>query len=533
MKKVVCISLLICFLGSSVFSVNEKDIDSLLLRLNTSKEVDQLPVLIELSKQYGYNSFVLSYKYAKMAELIAIKYKKEKDLINIYRILGASKQYQFQLDSAIYYYEKSIFYSKKIGDHKEIAKSQSNLGSIYAQDKQFDKAEEIYLVTLKSLDELKDSSSVKQLYNNLGMLYRLKHDYKKSIEFYSKAMGSIDTLGVEYAIQQSNIAEVYFLTNDIQTAIKLYLSSVQIFEKNDSKYNLAFTYFRIAKLYFVTHQIEKAKLYGINSISIAKDINALDILLHSNKLMFNIERTNKDLELALRYNDAYLVINDSINDMKRTKLLNELKIKYEVELKNVEIENKNIEISRMNSFLVLLISAVFLFIVLSLFLFILLRKNKKAQLDLVLQNLNFVTAEEELLELKQERMLMEDRSFRNTPENSLLIDQILDLVQNKKIYLEPDLTIFKFADEINTNKTYVSTEINNKFKMNFNNFINKYRVSEARRLMSMPENSNYTLAALAIKSGFNSISVFNRAFKKETGVTPSFYLKSVNNLGFD
>ena len=62
---------------------------------------------------------------------------------------------------------------------------------------------------------------------------------------------------------------------------------------------------------------------------------------------------------------------------------------------------------------------------------------------------------------------------------------------------------------------------------NFHHVINELRVKEARAILSGSENDHFTIAAVAEMAGFNSTVSFNRAFKKHTGLTPSFYRKHV------
>ena len=59
--------------------------------------------------------------------------------------------------------------------------------------------------------------------------------------------------------------------------------------------------------------------------------------------------------------------------------------------------------------------------------------------------------------------------------------------------------------------------------MNFNDFINKYRVIEVKEKLANSANSHLTIMSLAYDAGFNSKATFNRAFKKHTGENPSKY----------
>ena len=62
--------------------------------------------------------------------------------------------------------------------------------------------------------------------------------------------------------------------------------------------------------------------------------------------------------------------------------------------------------------------------------------------------------------------------------------------------------------------------------MNFNEFINGYRLSDFQSRAGKPEYEHFTILGLAYECGFNSKSVFNEFFKKSTGFTPSAWLRA-------
>ncbi|HED37109.1 MAG TPA: AraC family transcriptional regulator [Ignavibacteria bacterium] len=98
-----------------------------------------------------------------------------------------------------------------------------------------------------------------------------------------------------------------------------------------------------------------------------------------------------------------------------------------------------------------------------------------------------------------------------------------------KIYLEPGLSIKNLSEKCDTNRSYLSQIIHEKYQLSFNNFINKYRIEEARRLLMEPGNE-IPLKALHERLGFSSYTRFYEAFKKYTGVTPSFFLTTIKEL---
>ena len=67
-----------------------------------------------------------------------------------------------------------------------------------------------------------------------------------------------------------------------------------------------------------------------------------------------------------------------------------------------------------------------------------------------------------------------------------------------------------------------------KFNKNFNQFINDYRIREACQLFERGIHHEKTIEGIALTVGFNNRATFISAFKNYTGVTPSFYIKSLN-----
>ncbi len=94
----------------------------------------------------------------------------------------------------------------------------------------------------------------------------------------------------------------------------------------------------------------------------------------------------------------------------------------------------------------------------------------------------------------------------------------------EKPYLNPDLTLPQLAKALKMGTNELSQALNGGFGLNFNDFINKYRVEEVKNNMLDPQNGHLSLLAIAYDSGFNSKATFNRVFKKFTAVSPSQYL---------
>ena len=103
------------------------------------------------------------------------------------------------------------------------------------------------------------------------------------------------------------------------------------------------------------------------------------------------------------------------------------------------------------------------------------------------------------------------------------IDQVF---VKEKLFCDEDITIKRLASHLDLTQQHFSAYLNHHLKINFNTFINRYRVNESIRIMNdEPERS---LLSIAFAVGFNSKSVFYDAFTKETGLSPARYRKEKN-----
>jgi AraC-like DNA-binding protein len=129
-----------------------------------------------------------------------------------------------------------------------------------------------------------------------------------------------------------------------------------------------------------------------------------------------------------------------------------------------------------------------------------------------------------------------DNSRNKKYEWSTLTDEKADdyinklklIMHEEKPYLDSSLTLQKLADTIGITTQHLSQTINERMNQNFFDFVNCYRIKEAKRLLVDPRGELLTILAIAEELGFNSKSSFNTAFKKITGMTPSEYKKSLS-----
>ncbi|MEP1385714.1 MAG: helix-turn-helix domain-containing protein [Paraglaciecola sp.] len=106
-----------------------------------------------------------------------------------------------------------------------------------------------------------------------------------------------------------------------------------------------------------------------------------------------------------------------------------------------------------------------------------------------------------------------------------------DLMLRVKIYQDPELRLDGLADSMGLSPRSVSALLNGYYQKNFYDFINYYRVLDAKKQLSNPEFNDKTIQRIFEDAGFNSKTTFNTLFKKLTGDTPSKFRKEHANTG--
>lgn len=103
----------------------------------------------------------------------------------------------------------------------------------------------------------------------------------------------------------------------------------------------------------------------------------------------------------------------------------------------------------------------------------------------------------------------------------LLLSQVDQLMTQQKQFTDPGLTLMSMAKSLRVRPHLLSQLLNEKRGQNFPQFVNTYRIAQAKEMLEA--DSPLKMEAIAEECGFNSTSTFYAAFKRETGTTPAKY----------
>lgn len=123
-----------------------------------------------------------------------------------------------------------------------------------------------------------------------------------------------------------------------------------------------------------------------------------------------------------------------------------------------------------------------------------------------------------------------EKSHLSASDCVLYKQTLLDFMESEKPYLNSSVDLQSLAHSLSIKPHHLSQVFNEILHQNFYDFINSYRIKESQSFLADQTHQEATILEILYQIGFNSKSVFNSAFKKHTGMTPTEYRKSLNNI---
>lgn len=411
----------------------------------------------------------------------------------------------------------------------------------------------------------KDSMQLSYTYRQIARLHHQQKNLKKADYYYDEALKFSNKPNYNSQILFLK-SELYEEGNRLNEAIDITLKAADIAIRNKEKVYLPTYYLSISERYLKLKNGDSAVFYGKIGLKNNKDCQ-VDLLLNrvgegyiltknykkaleyfelaldqaKEETAVEIHKNARDtyIELqnykqAIYHNDIYLRLKDSLEGLKIRQELLDITEKYESDKKELKIEMLNSK-NEYNSLVIkkqqtqiflTTILLVLLIVVLSLIVLFYFKQKRQKHL-LFIKNRQLA---QRLASKKETEIIV--RSYQKKEVSGIdssRKDKINDLIKRMiedKFYLDKEMTLSKMAKIANTNTTYLSKIINEDYQKSFTNFINDLRISGTlKKLESLPEYRRLTVDHIADNAGFASSSSFYKAFKKFTGLTPSYYIK--------
>ena len=531
--------------------------DSLVTKIDLAKGGEKVLLIHQLTRTYFYKNSTKARDLSLEALQLSEELQNDSLIAYSLKYLGLAYYFMDYWKLSVEYYKKSMATRHAQNTLHFKAALANNIAIDYELLGEYDKSAEYYFEALRIKELQKDSLFIAKIHLNLGLLDIKMQKYDEAIQKFKFALplfvkendirnvaSSYQNLSIaECELENVKKAEYYFnmaikhTTDSLKTA-EIYLDFSEGLFKNKryksalKNYKLALffsdsvvtpaTYFNIVKgigktLLFLG-EVNKAEKFLLLADSGLKRSGA-DLWLQSNKLnLAQLYAKKGSWNKFNNYLDLYSNLQNENLKKEKTRTVEELSIIYKTEKKNQQIEFQKIEIENKNNKLIL-VSVIALLVSFVLFIALFLtRKLKFANKNLLEKNL-------ELSERWKQLQKFYGSAESNQPNTSQdqLFHKIYQLMVNEQVYTKSDITVNYLSKQLSSNTKYISKAIKEETGMNFNTFINTFRIEEAKRILRDKISSTWSLDAVAEQSGFNNTTSFFQAFKKNTGLTPSAF----------
>jgi len=246
----------------------------------------------------------------------------------------------------------------------------------------------------------------------------------------------------------------------------------------------------------------------------------------------DISAKTADYEASVRYLDtSYSLFTQIISETNEEELV-KMRTQFDYDLQRERISELQLkqtllnERNRRTRIMFITVSVILLLSV--VFLYLLLNKNRKLRqsyVAIVRKNLEL----DHIVQMNRgirERTAPKPGTIDNRNEERIL-QALMNLFEKQKIYKDPEISLSRLADMVETNTSYLSSIINARYGMNVKRLIHTYRIREARELFASGNYTNYSMEGIATELGYKSRSLFHQVFKEITGVTPAAYAANI------
>ncbi|MCK5822440.1 MAG: tetratricopeptide repeat protein, partial [Bacteroidales bacterium] len=458
--------------NQNLLANEQSAIDSLNIKLKTSKEQEKAKIYNNLSDLFLYISVDSSLEKANKAKIFAEKTQNNFELANALYNIGICFYFKGELNSTLEYCKKAHKIFKEINKTEETANSLTMIGIVYYYQGNYYKTIESYQEALKIYEQEKNKKQIASLYNNIGNVYfdwaemfseyekcidKTSQNYKKSLEYFNKSLDiyletknekgqaslynnianiykatenyneALDYYNKSIAIKKkfndsksiaislSNIGSIYSIKKETKKALDYFYQSLSIYKKEENKNGLALVLNNIGDIYVKTNDENQAIKYLNESLEISKQINYNETIFLIYKSFSELYLNNKKYKKSLRYYKKYYTLKDSIFNKDSHKQITELQTQYDTEIKEKKIqilskdqELQNIILKKQKTHKLILFSGIILFLFLSLYIFSQYREKKKTNLSLIEQKNEILDKNEDLSQQKEEILSQRD-----------------------------------------------------------------------------------------------------------------------------
>ncbi len=526
-----------------------------------------------LKNQYKSLAYTNPTSAKNYAEALVFKAKKEGNALEehvAFLLKASSENYFGNMDVSLKYIDSCILYARTQKNDSLLIKALSQKGKTYFTFGKYTNAITYYL----QLDSLaKVTKNIRyQMYSNhsIGSIKNLTGNHKEATELFLKNKDIITPLLEEkkyYTVYLNTLiglcsAHTYYdidaaasylpelknfsmkandtdalsyyftLQGIVDYKRKKYAAALAVLDQADSlitvlgtKRNLFPVYRFRGKVYFDMQQYSDAIVAFEAIKSLQNEVKfdhfefreVLSLLANSYEQIEDDEKALENYRLA--HNLSYV---DTLQKTIRYTILEKYD-KKTLEDKIASLKTKSEQKEKQNTSLVFLCIGLFTALSMLLFVYKKQQRRNKRKFDQLVQQLasnkvNAPTTES-------------TNKFQISDEKISKILDGLEKFERANLFLKQNTSLASVAKKLNTNTSYLSEIVNTHKGVTFKNHITQLRIDYALNALKNDKVlRSYSIKAIAKELGFKSEGAFSRAFKKQTGIYPSFFIKNLTAI---
>ncbi|WOK08658.1 sensor histidine kinase [Imperialibacter roseus] len=256
-----------------------------------------------------------------------------------YTTLSSAYKYLGHRKEALEYNLRSVELMKQYGKPTDYATSLYALGNYYMETKEYDKCETYYLEALTILEGADSPGKLADMYFNMGVLSAVKKRIDESSGFYEKSLGLYQALGDEasYPKVWTAIGYNFYVQGKFTKAKSYYLKAEQGLSISSSTYSYCYNLASLSRTEYMLKNYGSALNYAKKMERVASDVGVLRFSIDAQVLFRQVYDAQGDLPKAYASLQLFHILSDSLQNIEKEKVVKELTIKYETELKEKEI----------------------------------------------------------------------------------------------------------------------------------------------------------------------------------------------------
>ena len=500
-----------------------RDLAKLSLDISTEIKNDSL---IAFSTHY----YALAFNYLKQFRLcekiysdaLNLEYaKRKKDYRSwVSNNIGICYQSLGEFDKAAAFFYDAILLNEEAGNRAFAGKVYGNLAEVFLRLGKYDESIKNYKESFKYLTEKNDAVVISKNYSNLANIELYKNNKAEAEKYFDQALKIVEALNDTVHILEvtQTYAETLFEQENYQEALKYFTRAKDFCNPENLKNVYFISVLGIGKSYLYLGNIEKAK----NALLFArKELNKNNVESALPELELNLSRLYSRLGDWGKFNYHFKKSEEyrlAKIEESEVNTINELKIIYETEKKDQLLESQKIHITDQKKQMWLIFTIALLLLIGFLITLFLRQKLHSAYKVLYEKNIDIT---QKWNQLQQFYQLQKEKSGSKEKDN--LFEKINSRMSSEKLFARSDINLEQLAKKVNSNSKYVSKAIKENAGMNFNQYVNAFRIEEAKKVLLDDETKNWSMEAIAEECGFNNHTTFYKSFKNNTGLTPSVF----------